>query len=59
MVEEWETEFTAKEEPVGVRIEAVIGEPAGQGMQRDAGGRGKEQGEDVLSVGGEGGHGSE
>jgi hypothetical protein len=58
LVKEEEAAFTTKQEPVSIRVEAVIREATGQGVQRDAGGWGKERGEDVLGVGWEVGHGS-
>jgi hypothetical protein len=58
LVEEGQAQFAAKQEPVGVRVETVIREAAGQGVQGNARSGGQEGGEDVLGADGEGYHGS-
>jgi hypothetical protein len=59
LVEEGGAEFAMEQELVSVRVESVVGEATGQRVQWNAGGWGKERGEDVLGGSWEGGHGSE
>ena len=57
LVKKWEVVFAMEQEGVGIRVELVVRELLGQGVQRGACGGGKQVGEDVLGVVWEGSHG--